>query len=627
MERKAGKKRGKMTRNVVPDRLDLRDRIYLPAITRAPAKSLNAMSRFRLVPLDQGETSACTGFALSQVVNYLLRSAQRTVRGGVSPWMLYSMARRYDDFPGEEDAGSSLRGAMKGWYKHGSCRYSLWGDDHNVDMPPAAKKPKDDWWQEAVLRPLGAYYRVDPRSVTDMHVALSEVGVLYASAACHAGWDEGWDLSEAKQRGWRIPAQTAADSDGGHAFVIVGYDRHGFKVLNSWGKDWGDGGFATLAYGDWIENAMDCWVAQLGVVTEQHDAISKAVTLRRDAAGKAVLASGDVLRQREISPFIVNMANNGELSSGGLFRTGQGDLEALVTVHMAEARKRWQLGDAPMDVAVYAHGGLTGEKSAAETAMEWIPALYDSKIFPIFFMWETDLWTTLKNRLVDFLHGEPRATGGLRDTFLKFWNRRLERGLAAPGSMIWGEMKQNAAAISLEETSGARRLFALGTELAGIGPDAVRLHLIGHSAGSIVHCHLANALVGAGWQIHTVNFMAPAVGVDVFKRTMLGHLESGAVGRLNEFHLTDACEQSDPTCKPILGYGRSLLYLVSESFEGGKRTEILGMEKSFAKLMRGRDLPVNVFASPSQDATSTTHGGFDDDPVTRRKIVDLIQAG
>jgi len=42
--------------------------------------------------------------------------------------MLYSMARRYDEFPGDPDidTGSSLRGAIKGWYKHGACSDRLW---------------------------------------------------------------------------------------------------------------------------------------------------------------------------------------------------------------------------------------------------------------------------------------------------------------------------------------------------------------------------------------------------------------------------------------------------------------------------------------------------------------------
>ncbi len=37
---------------------------------------------------------------------------------------------------------------------------------------------------------------------------------------------------------------------GGHAMLVVGYDdeRRAFRVLNSWGPDWGDGGFFWLTY-------------------------------------------------------------------------------------------------------------------------------------------------------------------------------------------------------------------------------------------------------------------------------------------------------------------------------------------------------------------------------------------
>jgi hypothetical protein len=78
---------------------------------------------------------ACTGFALSAVVNYQL--AQRnliTARNrerAVSPRILYEMARRYDEWPGEEYEGSSARGAMKGWVVHGVCKQSSWPNDRH----------------------------------------------------------------------------------------------------------------------------------------------------------------------------------------------------------------------------------------------------------------------------------------------------------------------------------------------------------------------------------------------------------------------------------------------------------------------------------------------------------------
>jgi len=109
-------------RNVVPDRLDLRDRVYMPPVAVVPGVTLAPKTTIPV--LNQGQTNACTGFALASVVYHLQHTAKRKqLDCGVSPFMLYSMARRYDEFPGapDVDTGSSLRGAMKGWYEHGAC--------------------------------------------------------------------------------------------------------------------------------------------------------------------------------------------------------------------------------------------------------------------------------------------------------------------------------------------------------------------------------------------------------------------------------------------------------------------------------------------------------------------------
>ncbi len=613
---------------VVPDHLDLRDRLYLPSVREAPPPTHNSLRNAKIPVLNQHDTNACTGFSLASVVNYLLLRAQREKESPVSPFMLYSMARRYDEFSGPQtaDTGSSLRGGMKGWYKHGVCGQRFW----SALNPPAAPKFEEDWWPDAAKRPLGAYYRVDTRSATDMQMALAEVGVLYASAVCHAGWDEGSDLTADRRKGWFIPPKKAGPEDGGHAFAIVGYDARGFLILNSWGTDWGDNGLATLTYEDWLDNAMDCWVAQLGVVTEQYVAVAQAPSLRTNAQKRVTLASDTVLRNREISPFIIDMENNGQLSRTGDFSTERSDLDALVTDHLTHFRDHWKLGNKVIDVAIYAHGGLTGEGTAAATAAKWIPALYDAKIFPIFLMWETDLWSTVKGRcsdLVAALLQEPRPTGGLRDQLQRFLNKRIERALVEPGSFLWDEMKQNAEAVSGNEQSGARLLYAASQNV--FAPGNVRLHLIGHSAGAIVHSYVVQELAKVGWTFESVNFMAPAVTVDTFRDTVVPEISKGTVKRYNQFHLSEEMEQKDPTCRPILGYGRSLLYLVSQSFEHGVSTPILGIEEhykafvsSVPKAARSR---LSAWAAPSAISTSTTHGDFDDDEVARDSVIALIK--
>ena len=56
-----------------------------------------------------------------------------------------------------------------------------------------------------------------------------------------------------------------ADSLGGHAFALVGFNRVGFVVQNSWGLRWGNCGFGVMPYEEWVKYGTDAWVAALGV--------------------------------------------------------------------------------------------------------------------------------------------------------------------------------------------------------------------------------------------------------------------------------------------------------------------------------------------------------------------------
>jgi hypothetical protein len=613
-----------------PDAIDFRDRFFVPRVSSAPP--LTMFARHPLPVKHQGATNACTGFALSLVVEHLLRDAERELDDAISAHMLYSMARRYDEFPGSTaDEGSSLRGALKGWFKHGACRHRLFP---GMDMPPAAQRIEDDWWYDAVRRPLGAYYRIDPTQLADMHAALHEVGILYVSSVCHSGWDAGSRQRPRRQRPtriedvWEIPVQPGEAAHGGHAFAIVGYNERGFLIQNSWGTDWGTHGYAVMSYADWLAHAMDCWVAQLGVVTQDHRDLAKSDTLRRDArSGKVVLASSEVLRHRELAPFILNMGNNGALSNSGEFRTTPDDVRAIADVYLTRARADWAPPDDIVDVCVYAHGGLVGERDAAKTAARWIPALYDAKVFPVFMMWETDFWNTLTGLVADTVKGVPRTTG-FGAALERWWNRRLERALARPGTALWGEMKQNADAISLyrdgvpdEKQAGAVLLYQHFKHR--VQNKKVRMHFVGHSAGSIVGCWMLERLAKEGMRFDSCSLLAPAVRCDTFTKTLAPLVKKGQVQRLQLFNLTAQAEEDDPTCGP---YRRSLLHLVAESFEGGTRQPILGLEVDVKPVIAG--LPnTTLHLSPGARSRASTHGGFDDDDATLKTVLKFIKSG
>ena len=97
-----------------------------------------------------------------------------------------------------------------------------------------------------------------------------------------------------------------------------------------------------------------------------------------------------------------------------------------------------------MDVAIYAHGGLTDEDAAADTARAWVPHLYTHKIFPIFLMWETGAVDTLRNIFQDVIRGEAELTaaGGrwerFKERFSEWKDARLEGRRAVAGRQNMG---------------------------------------------------------------------------------------------------------------------------------------------------------------------------------------------
>ena len=111
-----------------PDTADFRDRMFEPTLVDVPSEMpLARFSALGVPVLDQGEEGACTAYGLATVAHTLLRRRRPdpvTLR--MSTRMLYDMARRYDEWEGEDYDGSSCRGAMKGWHRHGVCAEECW---------------------------------------------------------------------------------------------------------------------------------------------------------------------------------------------------------------------------------------------------------------------------------------------------------------------------------------------------------------------------------------------------------------------------------------------------------------------------------------------------------------------
>lgn len=135
-----------------------------------------------------------------------------------------------------------------------------------------------------------------------------------------------------------------------------------------------------------------------------------------------------------------------------------------------------------------------------------------------------------------------------------------------------------------------------------------------------------------------------AITVERFEELVLPKVTGGHCPHPKAYILSDTAERDD-TVGP---YGRSLLYLVSNAFEGSRGTPLLGMERFVHSRPNGDNSDVNpnmdalfqqkvaglpslvvagVAGPDSSVSQSRSHGGFDNDPATLNSVLWRILGG
>ena len=605
-----------------PDTIDFRDLMYIPTLVEVPTSIPIEMYQLVGVPiLDQGREGACTGFGLATVANYLLRTRKLGENvPPVSPRMLYEMARRYDEWPGVNYSGSSARGAMKGWHKHGVCSEDTWkyvfNKSDTVLTPVRAN--------EAAYRPLGAYFRVNHKDLVSMHCAIAEVGILYASGKVH----EGWAPSRLQPDG-SIPFQPDYKISGGHAFAIVAYDDQGFWIQNSWSNSWGKGGFGRISYDDWLANGTDVWVARLGV----------PVQMARQAQSATAASSTKpttVASYVDLRPHVISLGNNGALKPDGQYGTCEDDVATIIQKDIPRITKNWK----KKRIFLYAHGGLVPETVFLQRISDYRATMLDEEVYPLGFVWHSDFWSTATNIVKDGF-GQIRPEGAL-DNALDFLLDRLDDSLErlvrrVPSKAFWDEMKENAVRATTSTDGGVRHVLKQLAKLAAKTPD-LEIHVGGHSAGGIFMAPLVQLLTakgkitsgplkgstGFGLPIASCTLWAPGITVENFNLTYLPVLQSDQIERFALYTLTDEAERNDNVGKI---YNKSLLYLVGNALEDVVGKPLLGLardierDKQLAGIFNKTSrvwiqAPTEEDVPPKMSSNATSHGAFDDDPVT-----------
>lgn len=188
----------------LPSAPDDRDRLYpMRSLFGAVPPVLTRHHRTGPV-LDQGNTPQCVGYAFRQLLN----TAPVMQQGGPSATDIYREAQRIDEWPGEGYEGTSVRAGAKVLHALGYLSAYHW-----------ATRPED---------------------VRDYVLASGPVVV---------GTDWYTGMFTTDRDGYM---SVAGQIVGGHAYVICGYStgRSAFRMINSWGKAFGQAGRAWIRFED-----------------------------------------------------------------------------------------------------------------------------------------------------------------------------------------------------------------------------------------------------------------------------------------------------------------------------------------------------------------------------------------
>jgi len=150
-----------------------------------------------------------------------------------------------------EDSGAYIRDCMKTLAREGHCLEHLW--PYNLGM--AYTRPNATAYADGRNHIIQSYMRID--TLNDMLTCLADGYPVVIGITLY----ESFESDEVKKTGVVNMPNSYERAIGGHAVLAVGYDQSTKRLLvrNSWGPNWGQGGYFTLPYEYAEKLGADFW--------------------------------------------------------------------------------------------------------------------------------------------------------------------------------------------------------------------------------------------------------------------------------------------------------------------------------------------------------------------------------
>lgn len=185
---------------------------------------------------NQGAEGSCTGWATKEFRETLHGSLkQQIIPVRLSPAYLYAKTRMAEgSFPADD--GATIADEFAVLQADGVCPEADLPYDAEPDETPTAKCDED----------APAYRIPDPTMVPadeqSMKLIFSLGRPIGISMPVYPSFENVGSNG-------KVPAPGEEQSLGGHGLCLLGYNGDGWIGVNSWGTNWGDGGFFYLPFG------------------------------------------------------------------------------------------------------------------------------------------------------------------------------------------------------------------------------------------------------------------------------------------------------------------------------------------------------------------------------------------
>lgn len=251
-----------------PDLPDQRDFQY-----KAPEGFVKALPtkidlRKKCPPIyDQGQLGSCTANAIAAAFEFELMQ-QNAVNDFIPSRLFIYYNERVIEHSVNSDNGAQIRDGIKTVNKKGACPEKVWPYIINK----FAKKPSVDSFTSALKHKVLSYQSVT-RSLNQMKACLAAGYPFVFGFTVYESFEGEQVAKTGKVNMPGINEKTV----GGHAVLAIGYNESSkrFIVRNSWGANWGIGGYFTIPYEYLLNEDLsdDFWTIR---VVEDNPALKKA---------------------------------------------------------------------------------------------------------------------------------------------------------------------------------------------------------------------------------------------------------------------------------------------------------------------------------------------------------------